>query len=177
VTTAKRMPAVPHLPPIAEAGVPGSTSPHGMGYLRPPRRRRRSFEDCMPIRWRALNDQATKERLEQLGVWWWARRRSNLRRFSRRRWTNGHRSSGSRHQHSASEAKRPDKGRRTQLIGIAAALTFAAAFGPAAFAQTPTETWPNRFIRLIVPFPPGGGADAIARILSARLSDTWGQQV
>src|SRR5256886_6301952 len=84
---------------------------------------------------------------------------------------------GSRHQRPRVRAKRPDKGRRTQLIAIAAALTFAAAFGPAAFAQTPTETWPNRFIRLIVPFPPGGGADAIARILAARLSETWGQQV
>src|SRR6266496_32313 len=84
---------------------------------------------------------------------------------------------GSRHQHPRVRAKRPDKSRRTQLIGIAAALTFAAAFGPAAFAQTPTETWPNRFIRLIAPFPPGGGGDAIACILSARLSDTWGQQV
>jgi hypothetical protein len=84
---------------------------------------------------------------------------------------------GSRHQHPRMSARWPDKGRRTQLIAIAAALTFAAALGPAAFAQTPTETWPNRFVRLIVPFPPGGGADAIARILSARLSDTWGQQV
>jgi tripartite-type tricarboxylate transporter receptor subunit TctC len=84
---------------------------------------------------------------------------------------------GSRHQHPRVSTRWPDKGRRTQLIAIAAALTFAAALGPAAFAQTPTETWPNRFIRLIVPFPPGGGADAIARILSARLSDTWGQQV
>ena len=84
---------------------------------------------------------------------------------------------GSRHQHPRVNAGWPDKGRRIRLIGIAAALAFAAALGPAAFAQTPTETWPNRFVRLIVPFPPGGGADAIARILSARLSDTWGQQV
>jgi tripartite-type tricarboxylate transporter receptor subunit TctC len=51
------------------------------------------------------------------------------------------------------------------------------------FAQTSSEqalsvpNWPNRFVPLIVPFPPGGGADAIARIVSARLSETWGQQV
>src|SRR5262249_4928703 len=51
------------------------------------------------------------------------------------------------------------------------------------FAQTlsghvwAVPNWPNRFVRLIVPFPPGGGADAIARIVSARLSETWGQQV
>ena len=67
-----------------------------------------------------------------------------------------------------------------QGISRAAALTFAAALallGPSAFAQTSTEIWPSRFVRLIVPFPAGGGADAIARILSARLAATWGQQV
>src|ERR671935_2009232 len=52
-----------------------------------------------------------------------------------------------------------------------------ALLGPTAFAQTQTEIWPSRFVRVIVPFPAGGGADAIARILSARLAATWGQQV
>ncbi len=32
-------------------------------------------------------------------------------------------------------------------------------------------------MRLIVPYPAGGGADTIARIVSARLSEIWGQQV
>jgi tripartite-type tricarboxylate transporter receptor subunit TctC len=39
------------------------------------------------------------------------------------------------------------------------------------------QAWPNRFVRLIVPYPAGGGADAIARILGQRLTETWGQQV
>jgi tripartite-type tricarboxylate transporter receptor subunit TctC len=39
------------------------------------------------------------------------------------------------------------------------------------------QGWPNRFVRLIVPFPPGGGADTIARIVGGKLSDMWGQQV
>jgi len=32
-------------------------------------------------------------------------------------------------------------------------------------------------VRIIVGFPPGGGADAAARIAAARLSEIWGQQV
>jgi tripartite-type tricarboxylate transporter receptor subunit TctC len=54
-------------------------------------------------------------------------------------------------------------------IGLAAALT------PVAQAQSPS--WPNRPIRLIVPFPPGGGTDAFARPLSKVLSQNLGQQV
>jgi tripartite-type tricarboxylate transporter receptor subunit TctC len=37
--------------------------------------------------------------------------------------------------------------------------------------------WPNRFVRMIVPFPPGGGTDAVGRIVAVRLSELWGQQV
>ena len=54
-------------------------------------------------------------------------------------------------------------------LGLAAALT------PVAQAQSPS--WPNRPIRLIVPFPPGGGTDAFARPLSKVLSQSLGQQV
>lgn len=37
--------------------------------------------------------------------------------------------------------------------------------------------WPDKPIKLIVGFPPGGGSDAIARIISINLSQMWGQQV
>jgi tripartite-type tricarboxylate transporter receptor subunit TctC len=43
-----------------------------------------------------------------------------------------------------------------------------------AFAQ---DRFPDRPVRFIVPFPPGGGTDALARILAARLGEQWGQQV
>ena len=50
-----------------------------------------------------------------------------------------------------------DLTRRTLLAGMAA-LRFASA----ARAQT---TWPDRPVRVIVPYPPAGGADTTARIV------------
>ena len=39
------------------------------------------------------------------------------------------------------------------------------------------QNYPNKPIRLIVPVPPGGGADFVARAYATRLSDALGQQV
>jgi tripartite-type tricarboxylate transporter receptor subunit TctC len=36
---------------------------------------------------------------------------------------------------------------------------------------------PSRPLRLVVPFAPGGGSDTMARLISPRLSEMWGQQV
>jgi tripartite-type tricarboxylate transporter receptor subunit TctC len=54
-------------------------------------------------------------------------------------------------------------------------ITFAAALLAAlpAFAQD----WPNKPVKMIVPFPPGGGTDTVARPLAAKLSQILGQQV
>jgi len=61
---------------------------------------------------------------------------------------------------------------RRQLIQ-SSALAIASGLACPALAQT----WPTRNVRLVVPFPAGGGADAIARIVGQRLSEVWGQQV
>jgi tripartite-type tricarboxylate transporter receptor subunit TctC len=55
------------------------------------------------------------------------------------------------------------------------AATLAAALGmdPIAHAQT----YPNRTISLVVPYPPGGGVDAMARVVAEKLSAGLGQQV
>jgi tripartite-type tricarboxylate transporter receptor subunit TctC len=39
------------------------------------------------------------------------------------------------------------------------------------------DRFPEKPVRFIVPFPPGGGTDALARILGAKLAEQWGQQV
>src|SRR5580698_2386984 len=55
--------------------------------------------------------------------------------------------------------------------GVLAALA-GAAFTGAATAQS---SWPDRPVRVMVPYPPAGGADTTARILYAQLSQDLGQ--
>ena len=57
------------------------------------------------------------------------------------------------------------------------AIKFAALSPALVSSMARAQAWPNRFVRLIVPYPAGGGADAIARILGAKLTEMWGQQV
>src|SRR5262249_20161081 len=66
---------------------------------------------------------------------------------------------------------------RRGLLALAAAAPVLA-LGRTTAAQAPSPSgWPNRFVKLVVPFTPGGGIDGIGRILGARLSEMWGQQV
>lgn len=49
-----------------------------------------------------------------------------------------------------------------------------------AYAQVPAGdagSYPNRPIRFVVAFPPGASTDIVARIVGAKLSETWGQNV
>ena len=61
-----------------------------------------------------------------------------------------------------------------RLMSMALAAMLAA--GSAA-AQTGDASWPDRPIRLIVPFPAGSSTDIISRILAQRLGTRLGQQV
>jgi tripartite-type tricarboxylate transporter receptor subunit TctC len=58
-------------------------------------------------------------------------------------------------------------GLATAIVGLSLAAGYASA----------QQTYPTKPIRLIVPFPPGGQTDVVARALSQKLTDTFGQTV
>ena len=60
------------------------------------------------------------------------------------------------------------------LRRFAASLVLGAlAVGAPAWGQA----WPTRTVRIVVPYPPGGGNDILARLVAPKMSDRWGQSV
>ena len=59
-----------------------------------------------------------------------------------------------------------------RVIQIAAAMTLLLAAGRAA-----AQDYPNQTVKIVVPFPPGGGVDVVARVIAPRLSEMLGQSV
>jgi tripartite-type tricarboxylate transporter receptor subunit TctC len=69
---------------------------------------------------------------------------------------------------------------RKQLFSLSAAIAFMLpvcgwAFTRAALAQA--DAYPNRLVRIIHQYTPGGGNDLVARIIAAGLSERWRQSV
>jgi len=63
-------------------------------------------------------------------------------------------------------------------------LKFASLFGlllvsllPQTFTASAQDKFPSRPIRLVVPYPPGGGGDYTGREIANKLTDAWKQQV
>jgi tripartite-type tricarboxylate transporter receptor subunit TctC len=61
--------------------------------------------------------------------------------------------------------------RRRVLTGTAATLA-----APFLARSASAQAWPARPVRVIIPYPPAGGADTVGRIFFSRLSEVWGQQ-
>lgn len=66
--------------------------------------------------------------------------------------------------------------RQYASLPVVVALSLWAVAPLAAHAAT-AETYPNKPIRLIVPFPPGGGTDLVSRTMQPALSAQLGQQI
>jgi tripartite-type tricarboxylate transporter receptor subunit TctC len=58
-----------------------------------------------------------------------------------------------------------------RALGLLAATPF---LSTAAKAQA---AWPTRSVRMVVPYPPGGATDVIARMIGEKLTTQWGQPV
>lgn len=63
--------------------------------------------------------------------------------------------------------------RLTAFVRIAALSVLVTLAGTAASQQT----YPNRPIRFVVPYPPGGASNDLARFIALKLNESWGQPV
>ena len=67
----------------------------------------------------------------------------------------------------------PDASRSNRSLKCLPVLLFIAAIPLHAYAQV----YPNKPLRMLVPYPPGGASDVIARILGQHMAETFRQQV
>jgi tripartite-type tricarboxylate transporter receptor subunit TctC len=84
-----------------------------------------------------------------------------------------------------SSRQREDADMRVHLIALSRSIACALALGGAvaalgwsgATAQSSADKYPEKPIKIIVPFAPGGSADIIARVIGQKMTDNWRQPV
>jgi tripartite-type tricarboxylate transporter receptor subunit TctC len=66
-------------------------------------------------------------------------------------------------------------GRRTRRVVLAALV--AACAGLLSIGAAIAQQYPRKMVRIITPYPPGGGGDLLARVFAQKLQEKWGQTV
>ena len=163
VTTGARRAVAPELPTIAEAGVPGFDVSSWFAFFVPAKTPAPIIEKMHKDIVAALAyPPVEEERLEP------ARRRAG--RLDARRACPSPQvrdgQMGPGHPRRGTQDRRMTVRKsminRRRLISLAAASALAPSFSTRpAYAQA--QAWPRRFVRLVAPFPAGGGTDAVAR--------------
>ena len=60
---------------------------------------------------------------------------------------------------------------------MTAVVTVAMTAGPACAAEAAAQEYPVKSIRVVLPVAPGGGVDAVGRLVGQELTNAWKQQV
>jgi len=66
---------------------------------------------------------------------------------------------------------------RTRFLRALAAIASMALAGALPASAQPAGAYPNRPVKLVVPFPPGGPLDTVGRTIAQKLTEAWGQSV
>lgn len=61
-------------------------------------------------------------------------------------------------------------------IGLSALCMMAVLVHPA-MAQSAADKYPDKPIKIVIPFPPGGSTDTLGRAIAQKLQEKWGQPV
>ena len=66
---------------------------------------------------------------------------------------------------------------RTPIITLVVACAGVIGAADVAAQGKPTGTYPAKSIRIVVPYPPGGTSDILSRLIGAKVTENWAQQV